>query len=339
MNSMIKNLTLLFVALKLILPLVGFTQEAQLTIEVYENKFEGQLVTIQGLNQQKNQLTEFIRQNSLKIENLKTQKEISYLERQRLENLLKESQAHSEKITAIEDGLNDMVQENQALGKKLIQQYENEINKLLKRLEDKNTGLSEQKKIYAAIDNYREKKEHIQSKIDIRSLENIKINKLEISLDDTPKKIMQKADLLKDQEDKYRQLSQRLNTRKLELQKELKLRTRIDDLVTDLVLFDQQEESIANVESKSGQSIKDNETATDFSGPGSRGDLQSLPENVLVGPRDFNFNTLNNEELEDAIEILQKKSKQSEASADSLAKQAEKFYRAAELLKKNQNNL
>ncbi|MCH8021245.1 hypothetical protein IH785_15460 [candidate division KSB1 bacterium] len=99
-------------------------------------------------------------------------------------------------------------------------------------------------------------------------------------------------------------MASRLGSQREELTKELNLRNRIDDLVTDLALFDQQEEILGNLITSDGGSRL---AAADESNPDteiSQGFRASETHLIFVGQKDFDFSTLSTEQLEEVIENL-----------------------------------
>ncbi|MFQ6113307.1 MAG: hypothetical protein ACE5NG_04355, partial [bacterium] len=113
-----------------------------------------------------------------------------------------------------------------------------------------------------------------------------------------------------------------------ELHKELEIRNRMNDLVTDLALFDQQEEALGDVSTVNKETMtldeRGNPTTT----------KEFIEENLLVGQKDFDFSSLATHYLEDAIEQLKKRQQTIEAQADSLADRAQAFYQAAQEMKR-----
>lgn len=302
----------------------------QPTIEVLELAFEQIENTQRALNDEVQALKGSIQKNDTDVQKIKQNEKLGYLQRQRLESLLKESQTYSIQIVKLNNILEQQKAALQKLGNKLIRNYDLEINKYLKKLDDKSLPPSVQKNHYTALKIFRGKKSAIQEKTGLQKLDRFELNQLTIKPEDSPKKIEQKADLLKDQEDKYRKIGKQFDSRITNLKKELNLRNRIEDLVTDLALFDQQEEAIGDINTASeealGTALIDGADRGSSPAPG----LQ----NILVGQKDFDFNSLSEGDLEDVINKLEVDKLKAESKADSLANRAKSFYQKAESRKK-----
>ncbi|MFQ5824748.1 MAG: hypothetical protein ACE5JB_11875, partial [bacterium] len=245
---------------------------------------------------------------------------------------LKDSQDLSNQIEAIDSELHTLDKLYRKTGNRLISIYDSEIKKSLNKLENKKILSELRPALFQKIELLRSKIEQVKSKIRPLNLKEFKISKLQIDPDDTPKQIEQKADLLKDQEDKLLRFAQQINRQTEELHRELEIQNRIGDLVTDLALFDQQEEALGNVSTLNTKAL----TAGEEGGPTEdyKENREFIEENLYVGQKDFDFSNLSTEQLEEVIENLKKRRQRIQAQADSLAKQAEAFYQAAQEMKK-----
>ena len=104
--------------------------------------------------------------------------------------------------------------------------------------------------------------------------------------------------------------------------------------MTDLALFDQQEEIPGNLITSESSNRLASADASNPDAERTQG-LRFFETNlVFVGQKDFDFSTLSTEQLEEVIENLMAQEKQAEAKADSLGKQAEIFYKAVKQPKK-----
>lgn len=309
----------------------ALAQEARQRLEAEFARIEQR---IQEIEQAREPLLQQARAYAEQIRELKSKDKLNYFQHQKLEGLLKDSQDLSSRIEDLEANLREGRQAYAKTGRELMAAYDDEIRQNLKQLEKESTSAAARQAQLEQISTLRLKKESVQSRITPENQQKIQITKLDIEPDDSPRQIEQKADLLKDQEDKLRAYADRLKSKTQELQKELNLRTRINDLVTDLALFDQQEEAIGNINPSTSEVQADinsnplGETATLS--------RKSLTEGFLVGQKDFDFSSLSSEQLEDAIEIFKKQEHLTQVRADSLAKQAERFYKAAQE-NKNEN--
>ncbi|MFQ5652141.1 MAG: hypothetical protein ACE5IY_19605 [bacterium] len=320
----------LFVVLFIPTLLQGQQATPQPALEVIELKFEQAAGTIMQLEQQRSSLNEQLRQKAQQIQRVREKKTLNFLEKQRLEALLRESQDLGNQISQIDTKLRQANQAYATIGSQLVRRYEAVLDSLLAELEESKVGAEARQKRVQRVEALRKRKEEVQQRIGGQALGEIEIHKLEIAPHDTPKRIRQKADLLKDQEDKHRRLSRQLERRTEELRKELRLRNRIGDLVTELALFDQQEEAIGNLDAAANQATELALSEDAAVTAGARG-TETL---ILVGQKDFDFSTLSAEQLEDAIDVLKERQALAESRADSLAQEAERFYQAAKEYKK-----
>jgi hypothetical protein len=124
------------------------------------------------------------------------------------------------------------------------------------------------------------------------------------------------------------------------LKKEADLKNRMSDLVTDLSVFDQQEEAMGNVntfdvQDLTGEAGGPTTPEGQFGDGAGRGQIgKAIEQSLILGQTDFDFSNLSPEELEEVIANLKKQEQRLKAQADSLAKQAETFYKAAQDTKK-----
>lgn len=318
------NLAILIVWLALVTDLLS----QEISLVNLENEFAQIDSSIAKLNSQRRELSRQIQSNAKEIQELRDKDKLNYFQHQRLERLLKESQDLSNQVEHIDSELRTLDKLYRKTGNRLISIYDSEIKKSLNKLEKKKISPDLSQALFQTIENLRLKKEQVKQKISPSSLARIKISKLQIDPDDTPKQVEQKADLLKDQEDKLRHLVEQIRRQTKELHKELEIRNRMNDLVTDLALFDQQEEALGDVSTVNKETMtldeRGNPTTT----------KEFIEENLLVGQKDFDFSNLATHYLEDAIEQLKKRQQTIEAQADSLADRAQAFYQAAQEMKR-----
>ncbi len=316
-------------AIALLASSVLFGQQAtpQPTFEVLELRLERLAAAIEQHSNKRDTLQKQLDSRAAEIEELKEKQSINFIERKRLETLLKESQDLSNEIAAADRQLREARQRFQQTGRQLLDVYDAEINRLLSALEKDESKAGRR---YSQIQQLRERKKKVQVRVGLQRLETVAPGKLEIEPDDSPRKIRQKGDLLKDQEEKYRRLSQQFEARAGKLKKEFNLRNRIGDLVTDLAVFDQQEEAVGDpTVGRSTEQLSGIDNA-----PLREESSVATESGYLVGQKDFDFASMSPEQLEEAIAELQRLQQRAESQADSLANEAKKFYKAAEEFKK-----
>lgn len=314
----------------LITPLASLYSQDSSIINL-ENEFSKIGSSISQLSSQRQKLSELVQAYATEIQELKNKDKINYFQRQRLEGLLKDSHDLSKQIETIDSEVQSLNKLYRKTGNQLIRLYDSDINKTLKDLEKKELSPELRQNLIVKIEALRAEKEDVKRKIAPDDLREFRLLRLKIEPEDTPKQIRQKADLLKDQEDKILSLTNQINRQTNELQKELEIRTRIGEFMTDLALFDQQEEALGdvNVSEEALNVVRENQPATDFTM-----DPKFIQENLLVGQRNFDFSSLSSEQLEDVIDNLKESQSRLHALADSLAQQADAFYKAEQEMKK-----
>ncbi len=329
-NDKMKLVTMIIFALLLIAEANMFAQDSMRALESQFVKIDS---AVSVLKSKMNILYDPLQQNAAQIQELKNKSKLNYFQHQKLEGLLKDSQDLSNRMADFDSEIDKMNQSLIKTGNELSTIYDSEIRKSLNNLENKDLSQEYRKAILQNIETLRRKKRNVKSRVGQENTIEIRMSQLRIAPGDTPRKIKQKADLLKDQEDKFRHLANRLSSQREELTKELNLRNRIDDLVTDLALFDQQEEILGNLITSEGGRL----AGADASNPNAEitpGLRASETNLVFVGQKDFDFLTLSTEQLEEVIENLMAQEKQAEVKADSLGRQAETFYKAVKQPKK-----
>lgn len=294
---------------------------------------------IQQQNNQRTMLTRDVAAYAKEIRELKAKDSRSYFQQQRLERLLKDSQDVTKKIEKIDSQVQSLQNSYVKSANRLVYFYDAEISKRLKQLENQKLESGRQRELLAEIERLRQRAETAKDKIGESKIITHKIPRLAIEPDDSPKQIEQKADLLKDQEDKLRATAARIEKQTTDLKKEMELKNRMSDLVTDLSVFDQQEEALGNVNTFDVQDLTGGAGPTtpdgQFGEGAGRGEIgKAIEQSLIFGQKDFDFSNLSPEQLEDVIANLKKQEQRLKAQADSLAQQAETFYKAAQDVKK-----
>lgn len=291
-----------------------------------EQTFAQLEMQLQARRAEKQQLRSHIVQSNQQIDELQSLGKLNYFQRQKLEDLLRKTQDLSNQLQQLNVQVEELEKEFRDAGERLLAEFEREISALLNGLKNATPERVEKERSLRKIKELRAKAEQVKRKIQPTAQSTLYLGKVEITPNDSPRKIRQKADLLKDQEEKLREVANTLRQQKQELQKEVELRNRIDDLVTDLALFDQQEEVIGNV-GVTGAAVNrpvDGETA------GVQEGFAQGPGGLIVSQKNFDFSTLSTEQLEELLLQLTAQQKRLETKADSLGNRAQTFYQAAE---------
>ena len=318
----------------IILILSGFFSSHLLAQEIasQEKELARSDSLIQKLSNQRNTLTSDVASYAKEIQDLKAQSGRSYFQQQRLERLLKDSQDVTNQIKKMDSQLYSLQNAYVKTANRLVYLYDAEISKLLKQLENQKLESARQRDFLQEIERLRLRSESVKNKVGTSKIGQHKITRIQIEADDSPKQIEQKADLLKDQEDKLRAAATRIETQANDLKKEMELQNRMNDLVTDLAVFDQQEEALGNVNTFDVQDFTGESGPTGQLGAGETRSL--IEQNLFVGQKDFDFSNLSPEQLEDVLANLKKQEGRLKAQADSLGRQAETFYKTAQDIKK-----
>lgn len=302
------------------------TSAQERTIDKTETEFARIRTELQDLNHSRTQLDQKIQERRSEIQTLKRDDDLNYFQRQRLEALLKDAQSISNDIEQLDRQIRTLREKRNQAGTKLLALYDAEISKRLQALEQEELPPEDKQAHLQQIEALRVKQAEIRQVVDADGLEKLQPNKLQIEADDSPRQIELKADLLRDQEEKLRKYAQQIEEQTRDLKKELNLRTRINDLVTDIALFDQQEEAVTDASSQRVEGLLGPIGETNDL-PQGRSDLQ---ESLPLGHRDFDFTSLSTDQLETLLENMAGQKKRAQATADSLGQQADRFYRAAQ---------
>lgn len=297
-------------------------------IDKTETEFSRIRTEIQDLTNRRTKLDQHIQEQRTEIQTLKRDDDLNYFQRQRLEDLLKDAQSISNEIEQIDREIREFREKQNQVGIRLLELYDAEISARVRALEQEKLTPENKQAHLKRIESLREKQAQVRQALDPNGVGELQLNKLQIETDDSPRQIERKADLLKDQEEKLRKYANRLDEQAKDLRKELNLRTRINDLVTDIALFDQQEEAVTDASTQSVESLGPIGETSDVSQR--RSGLEGLP----LGQRDFDFTSLSTDQLETLLEKMAAQKARTEATADSLSRQADKFYRAAQETKK-----
>ncbi len=265
------------------------------------------------------------------IQELKTKPDLNIFQRRRLEQLLKSSQQIDQNIAEINRKIESLVEEHQNVLKELVSWYDQQIGRVLNvEKEIKMTPEQKQAQI-RQLTQWNTKRNEYLKKIEPNDV-NIQLTKpIRIETSDSYQTMKQKADLVKDQEDKIRKQLKLADKRVEDLQKELKLRNRMNELIADTYLLDQPTEKFL----PQGQPKGANENVFNIDSgeraPGTSA-LFEVVDNLLLKT---DLSGISNLDLETYIRNLQQVKLKLGRSADSLATVADQFYKAAEKKRKD----
>jgi len=259
------------------------------------------------------------------IQQLKSEKNLNIFERQKLEQLFKKTQELEIKNQEKRQRLEKTEEEYQIFLHDVIVWCDGQIQSYLALIENKKKGTQAQraklKELYAL---KKIRKEYFR-KLKPLSIP-VQINaSIEINEFDSYEKIIQKADVVKDQEDKVRKKLSALKERMKEAENELTLRNKMNELISDTYLMEHQSETLIS----SRQSEKGKTLTWD-------GETLNSEESVEISLNNFDHflksdvSEFSNMDLEFYLQNLKSMISKLNHSADSLQLKAETFYRSAE---------
>lgn len=265
------------------------------------------------------------------IQRLKTKGPLNIFERQRLESLLKFSQLISQQIHQQETRQFSMETEYQQLLIRVVSFYEGKIQVLLKQRPAQKVTAEKFEMPLQQLRELKAKRDQVQKKvtpvtIQLQSGATFKINESDSYL-----KIRHKADFIKDQEEKTEKQMAQLRKKREDLQNALKLRTRMNEFISDSYLFDRRSEV--------GPSLSDQKNLFDAEGGAEFYRSVSTEPSQLIEIIDHflietDLASVSNVDLEFYLQNLTKLEAKLKKSADSLHTKASQFYEAAEKRRK-----
>ena len=262
------------------------------------------------------------------IQQLKSKQDLNIFQRRRLEQLLKSSQVLDQSIVAIAQNIDKSDREHQSVLRELLSWYDGQIAKRIDSGQGKKLAEAQAEqlsKLTLERNGYLKKiKQHeIQFQLS---------KPIAIDQSDSYQTIKQKADLLKDQEDKARKQVKLVDKRVKELQSELKLRNRMNELIADTYLMDQPTEKFLPQSQARGANYNIEFSETDKARAQSSASFDAV-DNLLLKA---DVSGISNLDVESQIRNLLQIKVNLSQSADSLRTVADQFYQAAE--KKRQDD-
>ncbi len=260
------------------------------------------------------------------IQDLKKKPNLNIFQRQKLEDLLKFSQQLEQKIFEIDQKMSLLDHDHQFALKKLIDYYDSEIEKIVDQQKIRSLPEDQQKSEYQKL---------VALKIDRdKYLKKIKSNLINIPMDreiqihvtDSYQAIKQKADLLKDQENKIRKQLKAVEKKVADLENERKLRNRMNELISDTYLLDKPNETLLPPVQENATREVDQTFNTIKNSELENMSLSDI-SNFLITT---DVNRISHLDLDYYIQDLKHVKTMLNRSADSLAVAADTFYKAAE---------
>ena len=265
------------------------------------------------------------------IQDLKKKSSLNIFQRQKLEDLLKSSQQFEQDMIEIDQKIYALDHEHQLVLKQLIEYYDGAIEQIVAIQKKKRLQSAQQKAQYQRLTALRTDRDKYLRQIKSNLINVPMDGEIQIEATDSYQAIKQKADLLKDQEDKIRKQARAVEKKVADLENERKLRNRMNELISDTYLLDKPNETLlppaqvdANREvDQTFNTIKNSElnnmTLSDIS-------------NFLITT---DVNRISHLDLDYYVQDLRQVKTMLNRSADSLSVAADQFYRAAEQKRKD----
>jgi len=270
------------------------------------------------------------------INPLKAKSDLTFFERRKLDALLANAQqlaGERERLTA---AWKEIKQRQTNLTMRLDSLYTAILDSVSLALQSKGAiQVNDKNRMLAQLAQWQEKRRRLQNNLLMES--SAAMQNLSIDSDDLPEDIQRKADFLRDRSDKLQLQIRQITSRTDQVQKEITLRRRMADLVSDVRLFDSQDETARNPSTASstldGTRGKDLQTAE--SDKGNVGFAPQHPTDALLY---FDFRTLPVYSLDEFLSLLEAEKHKLKGQADSLAGLAASFEEQAKRLRATLKN-
>lgn len=297
------------------------------------------------LERQYNQYTDALEQvtkkvNKLagKIENYKAKESLNVFQRRRLEGYLKTSQQLSNDLESKQKSLNSIKRKLEINWKTLIRFYDKEITTVMQAFRNDSLENDRKKSLLAYLAQIKEKRETLQAKLELVIEEPLNMDQLDFSDLTDIRQIKEKADWLKDQEEKLRKNIGELKHIINNLKEEIEIREKMLEFRQDISFFNHQDETL-NPQMAESRSAEKNGIQTDFRDNNAFLDTEDLSKSSLlplfpeitVGKDAANLTNL---DIQTFIRGLEERKARLLSAADSLKLKANELYRKAEKLGK-----
>lgn len=296
-----------------------------------------------GLQQQLDSLqvarTQFQGQGDIlaqRIQLYRSKTDLNAREHHHLEKLLQESQILgqtikilSDQIARSETGLKEIIQQ-------IIQRIQTQMETVARSLENPQISEGEKENYLARFNQLLKSKETWEKRYPaIRPVPQFNFA-LTIDPTDTPRRLKLKGALLQDQEKRYREEAEQVQTRIHALEKEQTLRRQVQTLTQDMSLFNEQEELLGRRESslltRNYYDFWNEDVASVENGLDEKVGVQEqfIDFAPSIDLHQGSYEPGSWQSLEGAIEQLRLYEKRMTGKADSLKTEAQKFLNAAE---------
>ncbi len=255
------------------------------------------------------------------INTLKTAPTMGFLERRKLERLLRDSQ---DLASAREHNLHEQKQQKNHLEQivaTLLKRYDAVIDSLVQVAE--RSGDVSRVETASRIQTLRARRSSVNAQ-SANPGQSLQRPELALQPNDLPEDIEVKAEFLRDRADRLRQQERTLERRIKDVRAEKTLRKKMNDLVTDVRLFDQQDEAIragTMTTPTSERPAYGDKAGSTFSDP--------APGHAMTTPADYllrvDIRALSEQDTDAYIRELEAERKRLSSRADSLIDNARQF--------------
>ena len=273
---------------------------------------------------------------ALLVHELKTEESLNIFQRQRLEKLLMISQMIDLELTELDRDMAESKKQFQLLLEEIVDWYDKQIEDILKESKTNTQDSDNYKDKYKQLKELKEERDKYSKKLKPQSVNLTAGTDVNINEFDNYERIIQKADLLKDQEDKIRNQGQFVNQQVNDLHKEMKLRSRMNELIADTYLMDyHSEKPLVSAQLKGAKEIDNTYIKTDERESSLSAASPVNATDMLILQTDVS--KISNLDMEVYIQRLKQLEIQLIKSADSLGAKAKQFYEAAEQRRREQD--
>jgi hypothetical protein len=287
------------------------------------------------------QRVQYIRQAdelAQQISALKAKSDRNYFQRIRLENQLSRSQELANKIEALDPEIISLKNEVREKQKNLIAHYDLIIKNIMAQLNADKLTKAQKQALVKTLTSIKEKREILQTQIEISLLELLRTNTIVLEANDSPRQIKAKADWLRDYEQRLRARASQMDRIINNLKEEIEIREKMVEFEQELSLLDHRDESISEGASQSANGQVRSKDVFDGGTPewANNAYLQnseSSKSSILPLFQDFTIEkdvlNMSNLDIQTYIKGLESRKQQLELTADSLKIKADAFEQKA----------
>ncbi len=292
-----------------------------------------------ALSSQRDVLLRQLDEKSAAIDELKAQRELSFIQRRRLQSLLQEFQEKSDTIYALDVQLQEVASTQTGAKQRLWGAYQAAINESLEILAENIETLrqNEQQRYLSRISELRAKKIALGTDFEASPVSWMALFSLTIEPDDDYQRIIDKANRLKDHEDALVKNIALIDEKLKRYGQEIEMREKLNDFMGDVSLFEQHDEAIIGAQG-SNRILVENAVEW-FNNEYFGGDKTLAQSSTLseIGESlwDIDPSFLSSEEAETLIQLFSEYQSSLRLLADSLASRAQFFYKRAEQIRKS----